>query len=389
MEQTLIVDSTARGNVLTGDYCRSGGLIGWADYSWTRSAVAYGDVSAGYLSYAGGLIGSAENNTRITEGKAYGSVLGGDRTPAGGIAGALLYGYSAIHSSAAHSHVEGGHFSEIGGLVGRLQSAEIRNSFATGDVRGGDESRVGGIAGHRYYSTMWNSYSTGDVAAGKKAYVGGVSGSGDYWTFNRDCYSLGELTALEGSYLGGVEGYSSYETWNVRTYAVGRQSLAPPRIAGGAICSPVTGKVTQSYWDEESTGTPTSSGWPLGALPRSTDQMTFPFSEDTYVGWDFEAIWDSGDESHANNGYPFHRWQTERHTVTYAASEGGTISGPTTQVRIPGASTAPVTAEPPPGRMFSHWSDGRTDNPRVDRNVTADFSVTAIFMPEMTQWILQ
>jgi hypothetical protein len=131
----------------------------------------------------------------------------------------------------------------------------------------------------------------------------------------------------------------------------------------------------------------TSAGG-AGAMPRTTDEMTFPFSENTYVDWDFTTTWDSGGEEYLNNGYPFPRWQTMRHTVTYEAAQGGTITGPATQVRIPGAWTAEVTAVPPSGFQFRAWSDGRTDNPRVDRNVTSDMSVTALFASRASQWIL-
>lgn len=57
----------------------------------------------------------------------------------------------------------------------------------------------------------------------------------------------------------------------------------------------------------------------------------------------------------------------------------GTISGATTQTVDYGGSSSPVVPQPNAGFQFSGWSDGRTDIPRIDANVTADVTVTAQF----------
>ena len=44
-----------------------------------------------------------------------------------------------------------------------------------------------------------------------------------------------------------------------------------------------------------------------------------------------------------------------------------------------GENGMPVLAVPNIGYHFTTWSDGRTDNPRTDTNVTADINVTAYF----------
>ncbi|XBB67686.1 InlB B-repeat-containing protein [Nocardioides sp. WV_118_6] len=68
-----------------------------------------------------------------------------------------------------------------------------------------------------------------------------------------------------------------------------------------------------------------------------------------------------------------------RHTLTYRAGAGGTLGGTTKQrVRHGGTGTA-VTALPRAGHRFVRWSDGKTANPRTDRSVTADLTVTATF----------
>jgi PKD repeat protein len=72
----------------------------------------------------------------------------------------------------------------------------------------------------------------------------------------------------------------------------------------------------------------------------------------------------------------------DTHALTYTAGAGGTITGPNPQVVEHGGSGSPVTAVPAACSHFVNWSDGVTDNPRTDRNVTADVTVTANFAAE-------
>jgi len=67
------------------------------------------------------------------------------------------------------------------------------------------------------------------------------------------------------------------------------------------------------------------------------------------------------------------------YTVTYRAGPNGALQGDATQTVGVGESTTPVTAVPDDGFRFSRWSDGSTDNPRVDLDVNSTFSVTAEF----------
>lgn len=66
-------------------------------------------------------------------------------------------------------------------------------------------------------------------------------------------------------------------------------------------------------------------------------------------------------------------------TLQYAAGEHGTIQGEALQtVSLDGDGHA-VTAVPETAYAFVQWSDGSTENPRTDLDVTEDLSVTAIF----------
>jgi uncharacterized repeat protein (TIGR02543 family) len=65
--------------------------------------------------------------------------------------------------------------------------------------------------------------------------------------------------------------------------------------------------------------------------------------------------------------------------VSYQSGDNGSLTGETTQFITSGGDTTIVTAVPDTGYSFSGWSDGVTDNPRTDTNVTANISVTANF----------
>ena len=65
--------------------------------------------------------------------------------------------------------------------------------------------------------------------------------------------------------------------------------------------------------------------------------------------------------------------------LNYAAGTNGSITGSSTQTINYGASGTAVTAVPTTGYHFVNWSDGSTENPRTDANVSANISVTANF----------
>lgn len=104
-----------------------------------------------------------------------------------------------------------------------------------------------------------------------------------------------------------------------------------------------------------------------------------------------------------NEGYYFENWDddstdnprtdyniTENHIfsttlgvhsyqLTYFAGENGSLTGETTQTVDHGADGTPVEAIPNQGYHFVNWSDGSTDNPRIDLNVTGPIEATALF----------
>lgn len=72
-------------------------------------------------------------------------------------------------------------------------------------------------------------------------------------------------------------------------------------------------------------------------------------------------------------------FSAESYTLTYNTGVNGSLTGTTSQTVNHGGSGVAVTAEPDSGYVFVDWSDGETDNPRTDTNVTGNISVTANF----------
>ncbi len=66
--------------------------------------------------------------------------------------------------------------------------------------------------------------------------------------------------------------------------------------------------------------------------------------------------------------------------LTYNAETGGTLSGDTPQYVYHNQDGTAVEAIADENFVFLKWSDDRTDNPRIDKNVTENISVSAIFI---------
>jgi autotransporter-associated beta strand protein len=68
------------------------------------------------------------------------------------------------------------------------------------------------------------------------------------------------------------------------------------------------------------------------------------------------------------------------YSLTYTAGANGTISGTSPQSVSYGGSGTAITAVPNAGYAFVNWSDGSTNDPRTDANVTNNVAVTANFV---------
>jgi hypothetical protein len=105
-------------------------------------------------------------------------------------------------------------------------------------------------------------------------------------------------------------------------------------------------------------------------------------------GFEFTRWTDGGTEVSTSLRFPFLAevnrtlvavFTPRSYTLTYAAGAHGAISGPTPQTVAYAADGTEVTAVPEFGFHFVGWSDGSAANPRLDANVSADLTVTALF----------
>lgn len=74
-------------------------------------------------------------------------------------------------------------------------------------------------------------------------------------------------------------------------------------------------------------------------------------------------------------------YEIPKYTLTYSLTGSGTLQGSTTQTVFEADSGSAVEAIPASGHTFIQWSDGRTDNPRMDTNITQNIFVTAEILP--------
>ena len=73
------------------------------------------------------------------------------------------------------------------------------------------------------------------------------------------------------------------------------------------------------------------------------------------------------------------------HLLTYSAGTHGSLIGTSPQIVADGGEGTPVQAIADPGYHFVEWSDGQTENPRTDTDVTEDITVTAQFAADPVQ----
>ncbi|MFA6797606.1 MAG: GLUG motif-containing protein, partial [Candidatus Paceibacterota bacterium] len=171
----------------------------------------------------------------------------------------------------------------VGGIVGRMQSGTISNSYTTGKITA-TESYVGGLIGGNsntnYSFTINNSYSRANISG--KTYVAGLVGSSIGIMIN--VYSTGILSGTSGI---------------------------------GGLTSTSYGTAISSYWDIQTSGATTSTR----GTGKTTSEMK---STSTFQTWNFNKVWDIDPEGIINDGYPylnvFDDWTDTYHAETLSGS---------------------------------------------------------------------
>ena len=263
------------------------GLFGYIDSSGSVSNVGMvgGAVSASGF-YIGGLVGY--NSGTITNSYSTGAVTG-----SGDVGGLVGRNYGTITNSYATGEVDSSGF-YIGGLVG-YNTGAITNSYATGEVWSFDY--IGGLVGYNV-GTITNSYATGEAISDVSVageYVGGLVGR-NYGTITNS-YATGKVTGRK--YVGGLVG---------RNYGTITNSYATGEVLGIAYEGGLvgddggTGTVTDSFWDTETSGQPTSDGG-TGKTTAEMKQLA------TFSAWDIDNAGGTGKiwRIYDGNTYPLLR----------------------------------------------------------------------------------
>jgi len=272
---------------ITGNYS-VGGLAGYiGQNSSVINCYSIGIVN-GY-SLLGGLVGISQYSD-ILQCYSHANVTG--YSTVGGLVGSNSF-YSAVDLSYSTGDVIGEY--QTGGLTGvNIEDSVISNSFSTGSVTG--VYNTGGLAGYtEYQSTIYGCYSEGSVAG--EQYVGGLVGNIGS-VLIRDSHSASNVTGV--NHVGGLVGI----IWGdvLRCYSIG--SVSGTTNVGGLIGTrAISGYVALSYWNIETSGQSQSQG----GFGRTTESMTFPYAENTFVNWDFEDVWGADEEYNVNYGYPYVR----------------------------------------------------------------------------------
>ncbi|HOC68545.1 MAG: The GLUG motif protein [Candidatus Hydrogenedentes bacterium ADurb.Bin101] len=285
-DESTLASCYATGQVITGD-SYGGGLVGCSSHSTISACYATGAITG--ADEAGGLIGS-DYRSVLSNCYASGSVSGSGYL--GGLAG-YISGSTVMHCHAG-GVISGEYY--VGGLVGRVGSGTVTFCYANGPVEGDED--VGGLAGCIGGGTVIYCFAGGAVTGTTNAggLAGSIYGTVDYPTAVAHCYARG---AVSGAYcLGGLVGYLQRYGSIGYSYATG--AVSGDTDTGGLVGCGI-GTVTSSYWDTMTTGEDSSEG----GEGRATDDMTWPYGENTFTGWDFETVWSADTSGSINNGYPY------------------------------------------------------------------------------------
>ena len=228
----------------------------------------------------------------------------------------------------------------VGGIVGVLDSATLRDSNFTGSVSSSiDEGgffgfQVGGLVGLQVGSgsSLSDSYSTGSVSGRDR--VGGAVGQAWNGSIDR-VYSTGSATGLvgAGTNIGGLIGYNATDansggatvTDSYARGAVTGHNLVGGLTGGGANTITITdsyatglvtttnnpggltaqgGDAQESFWDSQTTGLSTSGTGTAKTTEQMTSLATFTDANWSIAqGYDATKTW--GIDPDINDGYPF------------------------------------------------------------------------------------
>jgi hypothetical protein len=176
----------------------------------------------------------------------------------------------------------------------------ISNCYSTGTISG--NSSVGGLCGNFVNSTLSSCFSRVNVTGigTNPEKIGGLIGT-NYGSYSglpdriENCYSTGSVTTTGGQYIGGLIGYSyGSEITITKCYSTG--SISGSDYVGGLLGSGGSG-TSNCFWDNQTSGTTTSSG----GIGKTTEEMK-TLTTFTGAGWNFTP--ETGDWEMIGTNYP-------------------------------------------------------------------------------------
>ncbi|HJM96065.1 MAG TPA: GLUG motif-containing protein, partial [Candidatus Marinimicrobia bacterium] len=179
------------------------------------------------------------------------------------------------------------------GLFGRIgvdsNSTTIIQNLGLTNVSITGHSFVGALVGLKQNGTLTvsNCYVSGSVTG--NSYVGGLVGYLRYQSNVVNCYSTCSVTG-SGNISGGLGGYLRDQSNVVNCYSTG--SVNGNTNVGGLVGFLNASSVSNSFWDEQTSGESSSDGGQGLSTAEMMDAYTF-----SQAGWDFEE-----DENGNDNG---------------------------------------------------------------------------------------
>ncbi|MGM0510686.1 MAG: GLUG motif-containing protein, partial [Thermoplasmatota archaeon] len=228
-------------------------------------------------------------------------------TANGGAGWKPIYGFDGILDGQGHQ-IKGIHIDRSTnqvGLFSLIKSPTIKNLGVSGDISGQDE--VGVLFGYTGNSPrITGCFVSGSVSGASK--VGGLGG--DFLGLGTidNCYSTAKVSGNDN--VGGFVG-RHYGEKIKHSYSTG---LVDSGGNVGGFAGVVSEPVVNSYWNIETSKQDIDDG----AEGRTTEEMTWEYSSDTYENWDMaedgSAKWLSGHHAtvidHEGNwSYPSLGWQ--------------------------------------------------------------------------------
>ncbi len=189
-----------------------------------------------------------------------------------------LFSYLGAAGIIKNLHLTGVNISNIDSTVAGIagySDGTIENVSVQGTFSGGAGGAIVGVN----YGTV--SKASANATINVTEWGGGIAGDNQGTISNS--YAMGTITA---SPCGGIAA-NSYITIN--SYSTAR-ILNCTNYYGG-LMGAMTGTVTSSYWDTETSQEATSAG----GVGKTTAQMQ---QQSTYSGWDFTNIWNAPSSSY-------------------------------------------------------------------------------------------